>query len=130
MTDNNEEYINNPSPVEQTTAGPVLSSAWYNRLKWFTLIFLPALSSLYFGISQILHLPYATEVVGVAALLATFLGVILGISGNNYTKSGADGNINARIEGNEVILSSLSLPNIAPEELVAKKRLILQVNSQ
>lgn len=112
-----------------TATGLVLSTTWYNRFKWLVLIFIPAFSSLYFGASLLAPaLPAAGEVVGFLALLATFLGVILGISTTNFAKQGADGSINARIQGDQVILSDFALPDIAPEELAAKKSVTIQVN--
>lgn len=53
---------------------------------------LPALGSLYFGLSQIWNFPYGEEVVGTISLIATFLAVCLGISTYNYNKGIEDGN--------------------------------------
>ena len=47
---------------------------------------LPALGSLYFGLSQIWGFPYGEEFVGSISLIATFLAVCLGISTYNYNK--------------------------------------------
>lgn len=117
-----------PQPVKST--GPVLSAAWYERLKWFTLIFLPAFGTLYFGLSDIWDLPAAAQVLGTTVSLGTFLGLVLGISSTNFKKQGADGSINAIIQGDQVVLSRLALPNIAPEELAAKKSITIQVNPE
>lgn len=123
---------NTPKHAEETvttSTGLVLSSAWYNRLKWLVLIFIPAFSTLYAGLSVVIPgLPGATQVVGVLALLAVFLGIVLGISSQNFAKQGADGSINAQIQGDQVILSKLAMPNIAPEELAGKKSVTIQVN--
>lgn len=51
---------------------------------------LPALGSLYFGLSQIWHFPFGEEVVGTISLVATFLAVCLGISTYNYKKDQKD----------------------------------------
>jgi len=127
MTD--QDNLENNAPEEESSSSrPVLSPAWYNRLKWFTLIFLPAFSALYFGLGSIWALPATEQVVGTCAVLATFLGALIGISNRNFQKEGADGSINARIEGNTVLLSDLRLPSIAPEELAAKKSVTIQVN--
>lgn len=130
MTDQN---INEDGPKHEAVAVPstglILSAKWYERFKWFVLIFLPAFSALYFGLSAIWpSLPYPTEVVGTAALLATFLGLLLGLSSQNFNKQGADGSINALIRGDQVVLSRITLPNIAPEELAMKKSITIQVN--
>ena len=108
--------------------GPVLSPGMYEKLKWFTLIFLPAISGLYFTLGAIWHLPYIEQIVGTIAVLGTFLGLLLGLSSRNFKTQGADGSINASIQGDQVILSRIALPNIAPEELAAKKSITIQVN--
>lgn len=58
----------------------------YDKLKWTVLIGLPAISALYFGLSQIWGLPYAEQVVGTIAVIAVFGGTVLGISSHNYNK--------------------------------------------
>ena len=60
----------------------------YDVLKWITLIVLPAIASLYFGLAQIWSFPYGEQVVGTIAVVCTFLGAILGISSANYNKGG------------------------------------------
>lgn len=69
--------------------GEGFSAQVYNFLKWVTLIFLPALATLYFALSGQLDLPNPEAVMGVLASVATFLGTLLGISNANYNKSGA-----------------------------------------
>ena len=111
------------------STGLILSTKWYERLKWFVLVFLPAFSALYFGLSAVWdNLPAAEQVVGTSAILATFLGLVLGLSNQNFKKQGSDGSINAQIQGDQVVLSRISLPNIAPEELAARKSITIQVN--
>lgn len=63
-----------------------LSNKAYDILKWLAMIFLPAVSALYFGLSQIWGFPYGEEIVGTLALIDTFLGALLGISSANYWK--------------------------------------------
>ena len=62
----------------------VLSSTAYENLKWTVSIVLPAISAAYFGLASIWHLPYAEEVVGTFAVIATFGGALLGISTSRY----------------------------------------------
>jgi hypothetical protein len=117
------------SSASAVTSGVVLSDKWYARLKWFTLIFLPAFSGLYFSLAAVWEqLPAAEQVVGTSAIFATFLGLLLGVSSQNFNKQGADGSINAQVKGDQVVLSRISLPNIAPEELAKKKSITIQVN--
>lgn len=61
-----------------------LTNEWYDRLKWFTQILIPALGTLYFALAKIWGLPYATEIVGTLTAVDTFLGVCLGLSSKNY----------------------------------------------
>lgn len=66
-----------------------LNNKVYDTLKWVTLIFIPAVSAAYFGLSGVLDLPVPEKVVGTLAVLATFLGAILGISTQGYNNSDA-----------------------------------------
>lgn len=63
-----------------------LSNKVYDALKWIALILLPAVSALYFGLSQIWGFPYGEEIVGTLSIIDTFLGALLGISTMNYNK--------------------------------------------
>jgi hypothetical protein len=65
----------------------ILSNDAYNFLKKVTLVILPALASLYFGLAAIWDLPAAEQVVGTIALVTTFLGVTLQISSSRYNHS-------------------------------------------
>lgn len=64
----------------------ILSDKAYNTLKWVTMVALPATGGLYFGLSQIWGFPFGEEIVGTLALVATFLGALLGVSTYNYNK--------------------------------------------
>jgi hypothetical protein len=68
---------------------PMLSDAKYTFLKYLTTVVLPAVSALYFALAQMWSLPKAEEVMGTIASLATFLGVLLGVSTKSYNKSDA-----------------------------------------
>lgn len=63
-----------------------LSNKTYDILKWIAQILLPAVGTLYFALSKIWGLPFATEVVGTITAVDTFLGALLGISSANYKK--------------------------------------------
>ena len=58
----------------------------YNILKWIAQIVLPALGTLYFGLSQIWGLPYGEEIVGTITVCDAFLGALLGVSTAQYKK--------------------------------------------
>ena len=115
MTDNTE------------TNSSMLSNNLYNVLKMVVQLLLPASSTLYFTLAAIWNLPYAEQVVGTLAAIATFFGVILGISSRSYNNSDAkyDGKI-VTIETEETTLYSLEL-NDDPENIPSKKLLIFKV---
>lgn len=68
----------------------ILNDTWYKILKWLALIFLPALGTLYFALSKLWNLPYATEIVGTLSAVAVFIGSIIGISTANYNKENVE----------------------------------------
>lgn len=67
-----------------------LSNLWYDRVKWFTQIVIPAIATLYAGLAVFWKLPHGTEVTGTLALVATFLGSVLGVSNIRYNKAAND----------------------------------------
>lgn len=69
-----------------------MSNETYDLLKRIAMYLLPALGSLYFGLSRIWDLPYANEIVGTITLIDTFLGSLLGISNMQYQKESEDEN--------------------------------------
>ena len=62
----------------------MLNNRVYDVLKWVALVALPALGSLYFGLSKIWGFPFGEEIVGTIAVIDTFLGALLGISTIQY----------------------------------------------
>lgn len=58
----------------------------YNVLKWFTMIVLPAVGTLYFAMAGIWGFPYGEQIVGTITALVTFFGVVLGVSTAQYNK--------------------------------------------
>jgi hypothetical protein len=66
---------------------PLLNDKTYNVLKHVASTGLPALGTLYFGLSQIWHLPDTTEVVATIAAVNTALGALLGYSTVTYNNS-------------------------------------------
>lgn len=64
-----------------------MSDKVYDVLKWIAQILLPALGTLYFGLSKIWGsgvFPYPAEVVGTITAVDAFLGALLGISTMQY----------------------------------------------
>lgn len=63
-----------------------LNNKVYDVLKWVVIIVLPAISTLYYALSEIWNLPYSTQVVGSITAITVFLGAILGVSTVQYNK--------------------------------------------
>ena len=64
----------------------LLGDKCYRFLKYMVLIALPAIGSLYFGLSKIWDFPFGEEFVGTISLLCTFFGTLLGVSSHYYYK--------------------------------------------
>lgn len=77
--------------------GFMLSNKTYDVAKKLVQVILPAVGALYFGLGQIWGLPRIEDVVGSISVIATFLGVCLGISHSNY-KNG-----DSRFDGSIVV---------------------------
>ncbi|PWM50764.1 MAG: hypothetical protein DBX41_05110 [Clostridiales bacterium] len=65
----------------------IFSNKTYDILKWIAMYLIPAAGTLYFALANIWNLPYGEEVVGTLTAVDTFLGVLLGISTNQYNKN-------------------------------------------
>lgn len=65
-----------------------LNDKVYTYLKWFTMVLIPAATTLYVALSAIWGFPYASEVAKTSAAACAFLGAILGISTASYYKDG------------------------------------------
>lgn len=63
-----------------------LSNSWYDWMKYLTIIVLPAIGTLYTGLSKIWNLPYASEIPATIMVICTFLGAILCISTAQYNQ--------------------------------------------
>lgn len=63
-----------------------MGSKTYDRLKFTALVVLPGLSALYFTVAQIWGLPYAEQIVGSAAAVDTFLGLLLSKTSKDFNK--------------------------------------------
>lgn len=107
----------------------ILNTKHYDVLRWVALVLLPALATLYIAVAQIWNLPYSAEVAGTITAFDTFLGLVLGISKNNYDK-------NVRVDGSMVVgrhredenetLFRLELDK-NPEEIAKKGEMNLKV---
>lgn len=64
-----------------------MSNRTYDFLKWIAQIFLPAVGTLYFALSNLWHLPKVNEVIGTITAVDAFLGLLLKKSSDTYNKS-------------------------------------------
>lgn len=64
----------------------ILPDGVYDALKYVAIIGLPAVATLYAGLSQIWGLPYGSEVPATITAVQTCLGALLMISSAQYTK--------------------------------------------
>lgn len=65
-----------------------LNDKIYDTLKWCVLVFIPAATSLYVGLSMVWGWPLAEEIAKTSALVCAFLGALLGISNLSYKLGG------------------------------------------
>lgn len=115
--------------VQQKTLGVSLSNTTYDVARWFAQIGLPAIGSLYFGLSQIWGLPAATEVVGTITLIIVFLGALMNISKKAYDTDPEryDGALVPTTDANGIVGAKLALnPNLDAETMVTKNKLVFK----
>lgn len=109
---------------------PQLSNKQYDTIKWLVQIVMPAFASAYFALSELTGLPAGGTVAGVTAILATFLGTILGVSNKKYKESGAmyDGEIEVHVDPGGVKQAELILPGDPETALETRDDLRFKVN--
>lgn len=107
-----------------------LSNKTYDTMKWATTTFLPAVATLYFGLTQIFDfLGYGGEVVATITLLTTFLGVTMGLS--SKAPESYDGVVGTNGVDPDTGIPGLSLViSKDPYDLFDKDSVRLKVNSQ
>ena len=66
----------------------ILPGKVFDVLKWCVLVFIPAATSLYVGLSLVWGWPLAEEVAKTSTLICAFLGTLLGISNLSYKLGG------------------------------------------
>lgn len=66
----------------------ILPDKVFDVLKWCVLVFIPAATSLYVGLSLVWNWPLAEEVAKTSTLICAFLGTLLGISNLSYRLGG------------------------------------------
>lgn len=83
------EHLENKDDDSPSATRTLMGNRTYDVLKFMGLMVLPALGTLYFGLSQIWGFPYGEEVVGSISVFSTFLGGLLRVSSSQYNASGA-----------------------------------------
>lgn len=68
----------------------MMANKVYDVLKWFAMVVLPALATLYAGLAGTWGLPYGEQIPATITLVNTFLGAVLMISNNQYKKQNTD----------------------------------------
>jgi len=105
----------------------LLSDKVYQTLKKIVQIGLPGLATLYFTLSAIWGLPYTEEVMGTITAIATFLGVILGISSKTYnSREDKYGGI-LRIENGEEG-STIRIKDVDPSVLLDENEITFKID--
>lgn len=101
----------------------------YDILSKFAILWIPAISTLYFTLAGVWGLPAAEQVVGTLAAIATFLGAVLQISKKAYYKNDEnyDGVINVSMPTPDSTLYSLDL-NGDPNAINDMKEMRFKVN--
>lgn len=101
-----------------------LSNETYDTLKWVAQIVLPALGTLYFGLSSIWGLPFGEQIVGTITAIDTFLGALLKLSSDGYA---GDGQLIVDTSDPLKDVYSIALEDY-PETLANKDTVVLKVN--
>lgn len=108
--------MSNPQTNPGSSTNPLLmNSRIYDRLKLTVLIVLPALGSLYFGLSQIWGFPAGEAVVGTISLISVFFGTIVDQASSRFKQSGADGQLVVNEDPNAEEPFSLELHHELPD---------------
>lgn len=107
----------------------MITGKLYNWLKFFALVALPALGTLYFTLAQIWGLPAGEQVVGTIVAVDAFLGVILQISSTNYNSATAQGTL-AITETEDKKIFNLELDGDPEYDLEGKDRVVFKVKKE
>lgn len=99
------------------------SNKTYDILKWIAQYLLPALGTLYFALASIWGWGYGEQVIGTITAIDTFLGVLLGISSNNYQ---GDGTVNIDPTNPDGVSFEFAK---SPEKFANQNTVNLKVNS-
>lgn len=105
----------------------MLNNKTYNILKWIAQYLLPASGALYFALASIWGLGYGEQVIGTITAFDIFLGVILGISTNQYKKSDMASDGSLLIDSSDPTKDIYRLDVGSIDDLSDKKTITLSV---
>jgi hypothetical protein len=108
----------------------MLGAKLYGGLKWATIVGIPAFNSLYFGLAQLWGWHNTTQVLGTSALVAVFLGAVLGLSSISYNASDSKyaGELHLGADEGGATLKGLVF-NADPDVMAANKQVTLKVQN-
>ena len=104
-----------------------MSNKVYDVLKFIAQIVLPGLGTLYFALAGIWGFPYGEQIVGTIAAIDAFLGLLLGISTNQYYKSGKDVAGTVSVDENTETID-FSFGDMTAEDLASMKQVKVNVD--
>lgn len=99
------------SGTHESTA--LLSNHTYDVIRNLSQRILPGLGTLYATIALLTGLPYSTQVVGICAAVALFLGVVMSASKSSFQAAGADGSVDQ-----ETGLVSFNDPSVLDKDTI------------
>lgn len=111
----------------------IFSEKMYESLKKTVQVVLPALATMYIVVAELWNLPAAQPVSGTLTAIATFLGVILGVSSKQYKElksmvieKGSQGSLIVTEAGEGKLIASLEL-DAGPEDILKMDSVMFQV---
>lgn len=125
---NPEDLVAPPGPIKS----PLISSRFYDALKFIVTIAMPALTTLYLVLAGLWGLPEPERVAATSAAVATCLGVLLRMSTKSYDNSDKkfDGAVNITEPlGDGRKLIQLDVTD-NPEAWAKQEHITLRVNNQ
>lgn len=122
--DDYEEPLIGDAPPRANT---LFSNNVYDKLKFLAQVLLPALGTLYFGVAGIWGLPHAQDVVGTIVVVDTFLGIVLGLSTQQYKNDDSrfDGHIS--VESDEEAGETRMNVSLDPAAIAGKDEVLVKV---
>lgn len=115
----------NPTPEPDKF---MLPAKIYDKLKFSSMVLIPGLSTLYFGLGAALELPGVKQVIGTLAALGTFLGFILSRASRNFQGVIGNGVVNVIPNDEGKPMLSLDLDTL-PANIESMKALHLKVET-